>query len=160
MIIIIIAAVMLLGGSKSSKSLVGTWTSSVSGKGLEGAGTITTAHTVTKLTATGDVNLVIQEVENGVAIGTITYSNLCLTAAVSVSGRAAVTEPAKCVNVDSKSVQAQITGNAITFGGTTVLGGTVLFTGTYSNDTISGTFKQTSSYGEVDGTFSLMRTKN
>jgi len=54
----------------------------------------------------------------------------------------------------------QINGNAIKYTGPTVLGASISLTGTYTNDSFSGTFERTSTSGTANGTFDLTRLKS
>ena len=144
----------------SNSGLVGTWVSAVSGKGLQGSGKVVTAHSSTEITASSDLKLVIQKIENNTAIGTIAYTNLCYTIATSILGRAATTKPPQCTNTGDEPARLQVSGNTISYNGQTVLSANVSLEATYSGDTISGTFTRTGAYGKVTGTINLVRVKN
>jgi len=142
---------------KSASGLIGTWVSAVTGKGMQGTGKITLRGTVNQLSLTGDVNLVIKKVENNIGTGTITFDKVCITAVVSVPGKPDVTNPTQCLNAYSQPSTMQISGNKITYTGKSVLGANITLTGTYTSDTMSGTFTRTGSSGKINGTFSLAR---
>jgi hypothetical protein len=146
-------------GVTSNSGLIGTWVSAVSGKGLEGSGKVVTAHSTTDITASSDLKLVIQKIENNTAIGTITYTNLCYTIATSILGRPATTKPPQCTNTGDEPARLQVSGNTISYNGETVLSANVSLEATYSGDTISGTFTRTGAYGKVTGTINLVRVK-
>jgi hypothetical protein len=143
-----------------SQGFIGTWVSASQGKGLEGFGKVTTPRTSTEITAHSDVKLVIQKIENGMAIGTLSYSNLCYTIATSISGRAAVAKPEQCTNTPEVAARLQVDGNKISYQGQTELSSDVSFEGNLSGDTLTGTFVRTGTYGEVTGTLKLVRAKN
>jgi hypothetical protein len=185
-IVIIIAIVMLSGGSKpsvapsqtesttnapitntpstpatnpasASSGLMGTWVSSVSGKGMQGAGKVTLNGTTDQIAFTGDINLVVTKVENNSGTGTITFSNICLTVTVSTSGKPDVANPTQCLKAYSQAAVMKIDGNNISYTGETVLGANVVLTGTFSGNSMTGTFIRKSSSGSITGTFSLIR---
>jgi hypothetical protein len=54
----------------------------------------------------------------------------------------------------------QIDGNKISWSGKSDLGADISLTGTFTGDTMTGTFVRTSSSGTINGTFSLTRAKN
>ena len=139
--------------SISTNGLVGTWISSTQGKGMQGSGKVAFHGTTYQINFTGDVNLVIQKVEDNTGTGNITFSNLCLT----VSG---INKPAQCMKSYNEPVAMQISGNNIKYTGPTVLGASISLAGTYTNDSITGTFTRTSTSGTNTGTFSLIREKN
>jgi len=173
-VLIIVVVIILLGNSKSASQqsqatsaanistastpnststseLIGTWVSAVSGKGMQGLGKITFSGTAYQIGFTGDINLVIEKVENNLGTGTITFSNLCLTTDA---------KPAQCIKTYSQPAVMQISGNTINYTGPTMLGASLSLSGTYTNDSISGTFTRTSSSGKINGTFNLARTKS
>ena len=168
--IIIIVVVAILAGvswyflSTQKKSLAGTWDSSVKGKGMQGSGEIITANANTKINVTGDVNLVIEKVENNIASGTISYNNVCYTLVISMPGKSDISEPSKCISISSKQIEAKITDNTISSGGNSDDNDNVSLLGNYTNNTISGTFTKTISVGKFDekisGTFNLARAKD
>ena len=144
----------------ASQGFVGTWVSATQGKGMEGAGKVTTPRTSTEITVTGDVKLVIQKIESGMAIGTLSYSNLCYVIATSISGKAAVAKPAQCTNTGEAAARLKVAGNKISYDGQTALSSDVSFEGNLSGDTLIGTFTRTGTYGKVTGTLNLVRAKN
>jgi len=143
-----------------ANSLIGTWVSSVKGKGMQGSGKIVLPKFTTQLEMSGDVNLVIKTVADNIASGIISYSNLCTVSTVTMPGKPAAAKPPQCVSGESKEVQLHVNGNALTFAGQTSTGANVSFTGNYTNDTMSGAFTIAGSYGDMKGTFSLERAKN
>jgi hypothetical protein len=166
-IIAVIAGVFFFsrGGSESDQapaqasSIIGTWRSTEAGKGMQATGTLVTARASTELTMAGDVQVVIQKVENNVAEGTMTYSNLCTTAVITMTGKSPITEKPQCITITPKPIQVKVAGNAITFDGPSDTGGTVTFTGTFSNDAFSGSFTRAGSVGTLSGTFHLVRSQ-
>lgn len=175
-LVLIIVAIIVFGNSKSAtqnsqaenttntpaqsqavttldSGLVGNWVSSVSGKGMQGSGKVAFRGTTYQITFTGDINLVVQKVENNIGTGTITFSNLCLTTP-------GVNKGPQCLKSYTEPAVMQISGNTIKYVGKTVLGAGISLTGTYTNDSFSGTFIRTSTSGTINGTFSLARAKS
>jgi len=143
----------------AANALIGNWNSSTQGKGMQGSGTAALNGITFQLNLSGDVNLVINKVENNAGTGTITFNNVCIGATKLVAGKPAVTEPAKCVKTYSQPAVMQIDGDKITYTGQTELGATVTLTGTFANDSMTGTFVRTSTSGNINGTFDLARAK-
>ena len=132
----------------STNDLVGTWGSAVAGKGVQGSGKVTISGTSYQISLDGDVNLIIQKVANGAAVGTIAYNNLCLTAVVSAPGKTPVTKPAQArKSLPQYLLQSRSISLTLTFTGKSQLGSDISFTGTIGNGTITGTFTRMSSYG-------------
>jgi len=146
--------------STSANGLIGTWVSAVQGKGMQGSGKIAISGTATQITFTGDVNLVVQKVENNTGTGEITFTNLCGSKVTSVPGKPDVIGPAQCISGNSLPAVMRINGNTITYTGKSILGADISLTGTYTNDSMSGTFTRTSASGNITGTFNLARAKN
>jgi hypothetical protein len=144
----------------SASGLVGTWGSAVAGKGVQGSGKVTVAGTNYQISLDGDVNLIIQKVADGAAIGTIAYNNLCLTIIESAPGKTPVTKPAQCVSSPAVPAKIQINGSTLTFTGKSQLGSDISFTGNFADGKITGTFTRMSSYGKVSGSFDLVRAQN
>jgi hypothetical protein len=144
----------------SDNVLVGTWVSSVKGKGMQASGEVKISGATSKFNLSGDVEVSIQKVVGNTASGTITFNNLCSIKTVSVPGKDDVSEPPQCINGSSKPVELQINGNAISFQSQAETGANISFTGNYANDSVSGTFTRESSYGKMDGTFNLVRAKS
>lgn len=142
----------------ATNSLVGTWVSATSGKGMEASGKLILKNSITQLNMSGDVSLIIDSMQGGVASGTLSYINICTSAVTTVTGKSPVTRSPECITENNKSVELQISGNIISFEGPTDTGGKVTFNGTYSNNSLSGTFSRESSYGELNGTFDLIRS--
>jgi hypothetical protein len=144
-----------------ANELIGTWVSADQGKGLQGTGKFVTTRATTQIDVYSDVNVVIQKVENNVAIGTLTYIDLCTTAIITPTGKTAITEQPRCTKKDSQPVELQIgDNNKLNFKGKNAIGADISFTGSYTNDAVSGTFTWASTSGEIKGTFDLVRSKN
>ncbi len=143
--------------SNTNSDLVGTWVSATPGKGMEGSEKIVTARSSTTITTSGDVNITIEKVENGTAIGKIAYTNLCYTTTITFSGKTSAPSAPKCINTPSANARIKVSGNTLSYNGVTALSSDVSFTGTYSGNTITGTFVRTGAYGKVTGTLNLVR---
>ena len=142
-----------------ASSIVGTWTSTTPGKGVEATGSMVTSKANTQLTLSGDIKLVIQKVENGTASGMISYNNICSKLTITYTGQAPVTQTPKCLNLDNKPITLHVSGNKVTFDGPSALGGTLSMEGTFSGDTASGTSVRQGALGTLNGTFNLTRVK-
>lgn len=142
---------------KTVNSLVGKWVSATAGKGMQASGKFTISKSTALIDLSGDVTLVIEQIQDNVASGTLAYSNVCSKVIVTTPGKSPYSRSPQCFSVDNIPVSSQIKGNSINFEGTTNAGGKVTFSGVYSNDTLSGTFSRDSQYGQLNGTFSLHR---
>jgi len=148
-----------VNNSASANELIGTWFSAEQGKGMQGTGKFVTARATTQIDVSSDVSVVIQKVENNLAIGTLTYNDLCTTAIITPTGKPAITEQPRCTKKDSQPVALQIgDNNNLSFKGKNSIGADISFAGSYTNDTVSGTFTWDSTSGEIKGTFNLIRT--
>ncbi len=143
-----------------ASGLVGTWGSAVAGKGVQGSGKVTISGTSYELSLDGDVHLVIQKVTDNAAVGTISYSNLCITTIVSAPGKTPVTKPAQCVSSKAVPAPIKINGSTLTFVGKSELGSDISFSGNFANDSITGSFTRSSQYGKITGSFNLVRAQN
>lgn len=130
----------------------GTWVSVEAGKGIQATGEFTLGKTTSQITLSGDVQVVIQKIENNVASGTVAYNNVCYTTSTD--------KQPKCVNISAKPVELQINGDKLTFNGPTSTGGTDSFNGTYADGVVSGTFTREGPYGKLSGTFSMVHQKD
>ena len=146
-----------VANSAPTSGLIGTWVSATKGKGMQGSGKITFNGSTDQIALTSDVNLVVQQVVNNTGTGTITFSNSCLTATVSVPGKPNVTNPTQCAKTFSQPAVMQISGNTISYSGKSELGANISLTGTFTGDSMTGTFTRTSLSGKVTGTFDLVR---
>lgn len=142
-----------------ASSIVGTWTSTTPGKGVEATGSMVTSRATTQLTVSGDIKLVIQKVTNGTATGVISYNNICSKLTITYPGKAPTTQTPQCFNLDNKPVTLQVSGDKVTFDGPSALGGTLSMEGTFSGDTASGTSVREGALGKLNGTFNLTRVK-
>ena len=151
--------VAVVASTTTSNDLVGTWVSTTPGKGMQGTGTITLPKSTTNFSISGDVNLVITKVENNIGSGTISYSNLCTTETTTYTTKPAVTKKLPCTSAVGKPIEVAIDGNKVTFNGQTSTGADISFTGSYTNDTSSGTVVVKGTYGDMTGSFSLTKAK-
>ena len=149
----------MVASTTTSNDLVGTWVSTTPGKGMQGTGTITLPKSTTNFSISGDVNLVITKVENNIGSGTISYSNLCTTETTTYTTKPAVTKKLPCTSAAGKPIEVNIDGNKVTFNGQTSTGADISFTGSYTNDTSSGTVVVKGTYGDMTGSFSLTKAK-
>ena len=145
--------------SPAAKVLIGTWDSSTPGKGMQGSGKAGLNGITYQLSLAGDVNLVLNQVENNTGTGTITFNNVCVSGTKTLPGKPAVAIKEQCVKTYSQPAVMQIDGNKITYSGQSQLGADITLTGTYTGDSMTGTFVRTSTSGSINGTFDLTRTK-
>ena len=148
--------------SPSTSGLIGKWVSAVSGKGIQATGQLITSNSTSKITLYGDVTIVIDGINGNVATGQLTYTNLCYTSVTTFTGSSAapIAKPATCLANITKPIKLQISGNSVSFNGTTETGGKESFSGTYSDNSVSGSFTRSSSYGDLKGTLNVVHKGN
>jgi len=156
----IITAKPPIGNLTPTRGLRGTWTSSIRGKGIQLYGQFTTGPDTTKIYEDGDVELIINTVQNNTASGTIRYTNLCSTGSTTVPGYGNITVPKQCVpDTGAQAIQIRVSGSRLDFGTVSAGGGTFSMQGNFTTDIISGTMTTTTSYGVIKGEFHLNRVR-
>jgi len=156
----IITAKPPIGNLTPTRGLRGTWTSSIRGKGIQLYGQFTTGPDTTKIYEDGDVELIINTVQNNTASGTIRYTNLCSTGSTTVPGYGNITVPKQCVpDTGAQAIQIRVSGSRLDFGTVSAGGGTFSMQGNFITDIISGTMTATTPYGVVKGEFHLNRVR-
>src|SRR3989344_8367236 len=94
----IITAKPPIGNLTPTRDLRGTWTSSIRGKGIQLYGQFCTGPDTTKIYEDGDVELIINTVQNNTASGTIRYTNLCSYGETTIPGYSTISVPRQCLN--------------------------------------------------------------
>jgi len=156
----IITAKPPIGNLTPTRGLRGTWTSSIRGKGIQLYGQFTTGPDTTKIYEDGDVELIINTVQNNTASGTIRYTNLCSTGSTTVPGYGNITVPKQCVpDTGAQAIQIRVSGSRLDFGTVSAGGGTFSMQGNFITDIISGTMTATTPYGVIKGEFHLNRKR-
>jgi len=156
----IITAKPPIGNLTPTRDLRGTWTSSIRGKGIQLYGQFTTGPDTTKIYEDGDVELIINTVQNNTASGTIRYTNLCSTGSTTVPGYGNITVPKQCVpDTGAQAIQIRVSGSRLDFGTVSAGGGTFSMQGNFITDIISGTMTATTPYGVIKGEFHLNRKR-
>lgn len=155
----------LIGNLTPARDLRGKWVSSLAGKGLQLYGQFTVQNSVTDVWEDGDIELVIEGVENNVAYGTMRYYNLCGwgTTVVEIpgEGKKTISVPKTCAaDTGAQPVEIRVSSSALDFG--TVKSGEITATmqGSFTTDLMSGSMTMTfPPYGVVKGEFRLMRQR-
>jgi len=145
--------------SKTENDLIGTWVSTTKDKGMQGSGKIVLPKSTTQFSISSDISLVITKVENNIGSGTVSYTNLCTTETTTFTEKPATTKNLPCVSAAGKPVEVHIDGNKVSLAGKTSTDADISFTGSYTNDTMSGTVVVKGTYGDMTGTFSLTKSK-
>jgi hypothetical protein len=154
-----------IGNLTPARDLRGTWKSSLSGKGLELYGQFTTENAVADVWENGDIELIIEGVENNIAFGTMRYFNLCGwgTSVVEIpgEGKKTISVPKNCAaDTGAQPVEIRVSSSALDFG--TVQSGEITATmqGSFTTDLMSGSMTMTfPPYGVVKGLFKLSRQR-
>jgi hypothetical protein len=143
------------------RDLRGTWKSSLAGKGLQVYGKFSTGPGTTMVYEDGDIELVIDSVQNNIASGKIRYLNLCSYGQTSAPGIPTVTIPKQCTKDTGYSPMAiGVSGTRLDFGTVSSGGATFSMQGNYTTDIISGTMTSNiPPYGVLKGEFHLMRVQ-
>ncbi|OGY22308.1 MAG: hypothetical protein A2126_03975 [Candidatus Woykebacteria bacterium GWB1_45_5] len=148
----------LIGNLTPARDLKGTWTSSIRGKGIQLYGQFATGPGTTTVYEDGDVELIIDKVENNIASGTMRYTNLCTTGSTSVPGYGNISVPRQCVaDTGARATQIRVSGSRLDFGTVSTGGATFSMQGNFTTDIISGTMTATTPYGVIKGEFHLIR---
>lgn len=150
-----------IGNLTPVRDLRGTWKSSLSGKGIQLYGNFNTGPGKTQIYEDGDIELVINTMENNTAAGTIRYFNLCSWGGTSVPGYGTVSVPKQCVpDSGARPIAIRVSGSRLDFGTVNANGANFSMQGNYTTDIISGTMTgNLPPYGTLKGEFHLMRSQ-
>jgi hypothetical protein len=143
-----------------TSGLVGTWQSSVAGKGMQVRGETVIGPATMKIYEAGDMELVIESVKNNTASGQIRLTNFCVSGE-SIAAGITVPIPEQCVE-DSGYVpmMAKVSGNELDFGTAEIEGVTTSMQGSYTARTMTGSMTITNpAFGVLEGEFNLSRIK-
>jgi hypothetical protein len=143
-----------------TRDLRGTWKSSLPKKGIQVYGQFTTGPGTTTVHENGDMELIIDDVKNGVATGRVRYTDLCVTAQTAMpKPLPSVTVPKQCTEDSGYDpITIRISGSRLDFGTAEVDGATASMQGNFTTDIISGTATVTiPAYGVLKGEFHLNR---
>lgn len=148
-------------GLTPARDLTGTWIPSLSGKGLQLTGQFDLPGSSTTLWENGDMELIIVDVSDNIATGTIRYYNLCGHGISTVPGYGTIQVPETCI-ADSGPIPVQIlvSSSHLDFGTINDNGIVATMEGNFTSDLIHGTMTfLMEGYGDITGTFSLMRKR-
>ena len=146
------------GNLTPARALRGAWTSSIRGKGFQLYGQFSTGPGTTTVYEDGDVELIIDAVENNIASGTIRYTNICSTGSTAVPGYSNISVPKQCAaDLGARAIQIRVSGSRLDFGTISAGGGTFSMQGNFTTDIISGTMTAITAYGVIKGEFHLIR---
>jgi len=146
-----------------ARDLRGVWISSLSGKGIQVYGKHTAYGSITDVYENGDIELIINEVKNNIAIGTMRYTNLCSWGETKVTIAGAekiINVPKTCVaDTGQQEINIRISSSALDFGTISLNGVTATMQGSFTTDIMSGSMTVTMPGGILKGTFNLSRQK-
>lgn len=152
-----------IGELTPARDLRGTWKSSLSGKGMQVYGKHTAYGSVTEIYENSDIELIINDVKNNLAIGTIRYTNLCSwgETKVNVAGvEKIINAPKTCVtDTGPQEINIRVSSSALDFGTISLDGVTATMQGTFTTSIISGSMTVTMPGGILKGTFNLSRQR-
>ena len=144
-----------------ARDLRGTWISGLSGKGFQLNGQFTAGKSVTTVYEDGDIELIITEVKDNIAYGTIRFYNVCAWGFTIAPIVGKISVPKQCINDSGpQPTQIRVSSSALDFG--TVNSGGVIATmsASFTTDLIHGTMSATvAPYGQVKGVFNLNRQR-
>lgn len=149
------------GNLTPTRNLVGTWKSSLKGKGIQLYGSFQTETGNMQMYQDGDMEIVIDSVINNTATGKIRLSNVYMTAKATVPGRGSSTIPRTLVIKDTgyNPTAIRVSGARLDFGTFAANGSTLTMQGSYTTDLMSGTMTMPGPYGPIKGEFHLIRQK-
>jgi hypothetical protein len=146
------------GNLTPARDLKGTWKSSLSGKGLQVFGKFTTGPAITTVTEDGDMEIIIDSVENNIASGKVRYTNLTATAVATVPKLKTITTKSGQKDTGYLPISIRVSGSALDFGTVKTSGATFTMVGSYTTDIMSGSMTMTlPGYGVLKGEFHLNR---
>lgn len=146
-----------------ARDLRGIWRSSLSGKGMQVYGNYITYGSTTDLYENGDIELIIDDVRDNIAVGTMRYTNLCSwgETRVTIAGAEKVINvPKTCVaDTGRQEINIRVSSSALDFGTVSLDGVTATMQGSFTTDIMSGSMTVTMPEGILKGTFNLSRQK-
>ncbi|MFA6271619.1 MAG: hypothetical protein WC693_00730 [Patescibacteria group bacterium] len=146
-----------------ARDLRGSWKSSLLGKGLQLYGRHTTDGAITDVYEDGDIELIINDVKDNVAVGTMRYTNLCSWGETTVTipgAERVISVPKTCVaDTGQQEISIRVSSSALDFGTVSVDGVTATMQGSFTTDIMSGSMTVTMPGGILKGTFNLSRQK-
>jgi hypothetical protein len=147
-----------IGNLTPARDLRGTWKSSLPGKGLQLYGVIKSGPSITTVTEDGDIEIVIDDVTNGIATGKVRYTNLNVTAVTSAPKIKTITVKGGQKDSGYLPLTIRVSSSALDFGSQTVNGVKITMQGTYTTDIMTGSMMANMfPYGVIKGVFHLMR---
>lgn len=152
-----------IGELTPARDLRGIWRSSLSGKGMQVYGKHTVYGSITDIYENGDIELIINDVKDNIAIGTMRYTNLCSwgETKVTVAGAERVINVPKICIADTgrQEINIRVSSSALDFGTISLDGVTATMQGSFTTDIMSGSMTVTMPGGILKGTFNLSRQK-
>lgn len=147
-----------IGNLTPARDLRGTWVSSLAGKGLQVYGKFETGPAITTIYEDGDLEIIIDSVENNIASGKIRFTNLCANSVTTAPNIKTITVK-KCVpDTGYMPTTIRVSGSALDFGTINTNGASITMQGSFTTDLIHGSMTaQLSPYGTLKGVFNLMR---
>lgn len=140
--------------------LLGTWQSSVAGKGVEVRTETKVGPVTMKLYEAGDIELIFDSVKDNTATGQIRMTNFCVTGESETAG---ITTPIPKVCVEDSGyvpAMAKVSGSELDFGTVTVGSVTTTMQGSYIGDIMTGTMTIIDpAFGVLKGEFNLSRKR-
>lgn len=151
-----------IGNLTPARDIVGTWRSSLAGKGLQLYGLFELPGSTTTLYEDGDIELIINEVKNNVAYGKMRYPKICSwgTSTITIPGNKKIINiPKTCFDTEYTDIQIRVSSSALDFGTISVGEIKTSMQGSFTSDLMSGSMTMTSDYGVIKGVFTLSRQK-
>lgn len=147
-----------IGKLTPTRDLRGTWVSSLPGKAIQLYGSFKTPGAVTEVYEDGDMELIIEKVENNIAYGKIRQFNYCGYGKSHVENYGTISVPKTCLkDTGFQPIEITVSASALDFGTINFDGGTATMQGSYTTDLMSGTMTLVIPSGTVKGEFHLNR---
>jgi len=145
-----------IGSLTPSRDLRGTWKSSLAGKGIQVYGKF--GPVTTTLYEDGDMEIIIDSVDNNLASGKIRYTNLCAYGQT-IGPQLKISVPKQCVSdTGYMPLQIKVSASSLNFIDTKVEGVAISMQGSYTTDIMTGSATITlPAYGALKGEFHLNR---
>jgi len=147
-----------IGNITPARDLRGTWKSSLAGKGLQIYGKFETGQAITTIYEEGDLEIIIDSVEDNAALAQVRFTNLCANSVTTAPNIKTITVK-KCVpDTGYMPATIRVSGSALDFGTINTDEINITMQGSFTTDLIHGSMTaELPPYGTLKGVFNLMR---
>ena len=149
-----------IGTLTPTRDLKGVWKSSLANKGVQLFGRFEFGDAVTAIHEEGDMELIIESVDNNIASGTMRFTNLCVNSLTTAPNITPMSLENCAPDSGYLPVSIVVSASSLDFGTQVVDGATITMSGTYTTDIMTGAMSAVvPDAGEIKGRFYLFRQK-